>query len=38
MIPDMMQPTEEIRAICYGIFPDMLKAIDFFREEQTEGN
>ncbi len=38
MIPDMMEPTEEIRAICYGIFPDMLKAIDFFREEQTEGN
>ena len=38
MIPDMMEPTEEIRAICHGIFPDMLRAIDFFREEQTEGN
>ena len=33
MIPDMMEPTEEIRAICYGIFPDMLAAIDFIRQD-----
>ena len=38
MIPDMMEPTEEIQEICHGIFPDMLKAIEFFRKEQTEGN
>ncbi len=38
MIPDMMEPTEEIQKICHGIFPDMLKAIEFFRKEQTEGN
>ncbi len=38
MIPDMMEPTEEIQEICHGIFPDMLKAVEFFRKEQTEGN
>ncbi|MCR5295751.1 MAG: HAD family phosphatase [Lachnospiraceae bacterium] len=27
MIPDQVQPTEEIRAMCWGVFPDLSEAL-----------
>ena len=33
MIPDLVQPTEEIRALCWGIFPDLSEALSAILEE-----
>lgn len=33
MIPDLVQPTEEIRALCWGIFPDLSEALSAILDE-----
>jgi hypothetical protein len=33
MIPDLVQPTEEIRALCWGIFLDLSEALSAILDE-----
>lgn len=37
MIPDLVQPTEEIRPLCYSICPTMHEALAIVRGEAEEG-
>lgn len=34
MIPDLVQPTPEVRALCHGVYPDLLTAWQAVSEEQ----
>ena len=34
MVPDLVQPTPEVRALCHGVYPDLLTAWRAISEEQ----
>ena len=34
MVPDLVQPTPEVRALCHGVYPDLLAAWRAISEEQ----
>ena len=33
MIPDLVQPTDEIRALCYGVYDDLIAARDALKQK-----
>lgn len=37
MVPDLVQPTPEVRALCHGVYPDLLTAWRAISEEQGSG-